>query len=257
MKVVILAGGLGTRISEESILKPKPMIEIGGMPILWHIMKEYSHYGFDEFVICAGYKQHVIKEWFADYFLHTSDITFDFTQGNKMIVHNRHAESWKVTVVDTGANTMTGGRIKRVQLYIGNEPFLMTYGDGVCDVDISKIVEFHKQHGKIATLTAVMLEQQKGVLDIGGDNAVHSFREKSMIDRAPINAGYMVLEPKIFDYIEGDKTVFEKQSLRQLAAEGELMSYMHTGYWQCMDTKREMDILENLWQSGHAPWKSW
>lgn len=257
MKVVLLAGGLGTRISEESQYKPKPMIEIGGMPILWHIMKEYSHYGFHEFIICAGYKQQMIKEWFADYFLNTSDVTFDFTQGNKTIVHNQHAEPWKVTVVDTGLNTMTGGRIKRIQPYIGNERFLMTYGDGVCDVDIAKLVEFHNRHGKIATLTAVMLEQQKGVLDIGGDNAVHSFREKSFMDSAPINAGYMVLEPKIFEYIEGDDTVFERDSLERVAAEGELMSYTHNGYWQCMDTKREMDILENLWQSGKAPWKSW
>ena len=209
MKVVLLAGGFGTRISEESQFKPKPMIEIGGKPILWHIMKEYEYYGFNEFIICAGYKQYVIKEWFADYFLHNSDITFDFTKGsNDMIIHEQHCEPWKVTVVDTGLNTMTGGRIKRVQKYVGNEPFLMTYGDGVCDVDISKLVEFHKEHGKIATLTSVMLEQQKGVLDIGGDNAVKSFREKSVMDGAPINAGYMVLNPEIFDYIEGDNTVF-------------------------------------------------
>lgn len=257
MKVVLLAGGYGTRISEESYLKPKPMIEIGEMPILWHIMKEYSHYGFDEFIVCAGYKQHVIKEWFADYFLHTSDITFDFTEGNKMIVHNQHAEPWKVTVVDTGLNTMTGGRIKRIQPYVGNETFLMTYGDGVCDVDIKKLVEFHKQHGKLATLTAVKLEQQKGVLDIGGDNVVRSFREKSMLDQAPINAGYMVLEPKVFDYIAGNETSFEKEPLEKIAAEGELMSYLHNGFWQCMDTKREKDILETLWKSGEAPWKSW
>lgn len=257
MKVVLLAGGLGTRISEESQYKPKPMIEIGGMPILWHIMKEYSHYGFNEFIICAGYKQQIIKEWFADYFLNTSDVTFDFTEGNKTIVHNQHAEPWKVTVVDTGLNTMTGGRIKRIQPYVENERFLMTYGDGVCDVDIAKLVEFHKQHGKIATLTAVMLEQQKGILDIGGDNAVHAFREKSLVDSAPINAGYMVLEPEIFDYIKGDDTVFERDPLEKVAAEGELMSYIHNGYWQCMDTKREMDMLENLWQSGKAPWKSW
>ncbi|MFR6101465.1 MAG: glucose-1-phosphate cytidylyltransferase [Christensenellales bacterium] len=257
MKVILLAGGYGTRISEESQYKPKPMIEIGGMPILWHIMKGYSHYGFNEFIICAGYKQHVIKEWFADYFLHTSDITFDFTKGNEMIVHNRHAEPWKVTVVDTGLNTMTGGRIKRVQPYIGDEPFMMTYGDGVCDVNISGLVKYHQSHGKIATLTAVMLEQQKGVLDIGGDNAVHAFREKNTGDGAPINAGFMVLEPEIFDCIEGDNTVFERGPLERLAAKGELMSYMHRGYWQCMDTKREMDMLENLWQSGHAPWKVW
>lgn len=257
MKVVLLAGGYGTRISEESQFKPKPMIEIGGMPILWHIMKGYAHYGYTDFVVCAGYKQHVIKEWFADYFLHTSDITFDFTQGDRMIVHNQHTEPWKVTVVDTGLNTMTGGRIKRVQPYIGKEPFMMTYGDGVCDVDIGGLVKFHQSHGKIATLTAVMLEQQKGVLDIGGDNAVHSFREKRADDGAPINAGFMVLEPEIFDYIEGDGTVFERGPLENLAAKGELMSYMHRGYWQCMDTKREMDMLENLWQSGHAPWKVW
>lgn len=257
MKVVLLAGGYGTRISEESQFKPKPMIEIGGMPILWHIMKGYAHYGYTDFVVCAGYKQHIIKEWFADYFLHTSDITFDFTQGDRMIVHNQHTEPWKVTVVDTGLNTMTGGRIKRVQPYIGDEPFMMTYGDGVCDVDIGGLVKFHQSHGKIATLTAVMLEQQKGVLDIGGDNAVHSFREKRADDGAPINAGFMVLEPEIFDYIEGDGTVFERGPLESLAAKGELMSYMHRGYWQCMDTKREMDMLENLWQSGHAPWKVW
>lgn len=257
MRVVLLAGGYGTRISEESQFKPKPMIEIGGMPILWHIMKEYAYYGYTDFVVCAGYKQHVIKEWFADYFLHTSDITFDFTQGNRMIVHNQHAEPWKVTVVDTGLNTMTGGRIKRVQPYIGNEPFLMTYGDGVCDVDIGELVKFHKSHGRIATLTAVMQEQQKGVLDIGGDNAVHSFREKKADDGAPINAGYMVLEPAIFDYIDGDTTVFERGPLEKLAAQGELMSFMHRGYWQCMDTKREMDMLEKLWTSGKAPWKVW
>lgn len=257
MKVVLLAGGYGTRISEESYLKPKPMIEIGEMPILWHIMKEYSHYGFNEFIVCAGYKQHVIKEWFADYFLHTSDITFDFTEGNKMIIHNQYAEPWKVTVVDTGLNTMTGGRIKRIQQYVGDEAFLMTYGDGVCDVDIRKLVEFHKQHGKLATLTAVKLEQQKGVLDIGGDNVVRSFREKSMLDQAPINAGYMVLEPKVFDYIAGDETSFEKEPLEKIAAEGELMSYLHNGFWQCMDTKREKDMLETLWKSGEAPWKSW
>jgi len=183
MKVVLLAGGLGTRISEESQYKPKPMIEIGGKPILWHIMKEYSHYGFNEFIVCAGYKQHVIKEWFADYFLHNSDITFDYTNGDRnVIVHDQHLDKWKVTVVDTGLNTMTGGRIKRIQKYVGNEPFMMTYGDGVCDVDISKLLEFHKEHGKIATLTAVLQEQEKGVLDIDSDNTVRAFREKNMCD---------------------------------------------------------------------------
>lgn len=257
MKVVLLAGGYGTRIAEESQIKPKPMIEIGGMPILWHIMKEYSYYGFQEFIICAGYKQHIIKEWFADYYLHTSDITFDFTKGNEMIVHQRHIEPWKVTVVDTGLNTMTGGRIKRIQPYVGDETFLMTYGDGVCDVNIRKLVDYHKSHGKIATLTAVQQAQQKGVLNIGGDNAVHSFREKNAADGALINAGYMVLEPRIFDYIEGDSTVFEQQPMETLAAQGELMSYHHKGFWQCMDNKREKDILEALWASGEAPWKAW
>lgn len=258
MKVVLLAGGFGTRISEESQFKPKPMIEIGGKPILWHIMKEYSYYGFNDFIICAGYRQHMIKEWFADYFLHNSDITFDFTRGrNDMIIHDQHCEPWKVTVVDTGLHTMTGGRIKRVQPYIGNETFMMTYGDGVCDVNIAELVKFHKSHGKVGTLTAVMQEQQKGVLDIGGDNAVRSFREKSYSDGAPINAGYMVLEPKIFDYIDGDDTVFERGPLQKLAEEGELMSYRHKGFWQCMDTKNEMEKLEKLLAENRAPWKVW
>lgn len=257
MKVVLLAGGFGTRFSEESEFKPKPMIEIGGMPILWHIMKEYSYYGFHDFIVCAGYKQHVIKEWFADYFLHTSDVTFDFTEGNKMIIHNQHAEPWRVTVVDTGLHTMTGGRIRRVQPYIGDETFMMTYGDGVCDVDMNKLLQFHKEHGKLATLTAVRMEQQKGVLNIGGDNAVHSFREKNASDGAPINAGYMVLNPAIFDYIQDDKSVFEQDVLPVVAKQGELMSYIHKGFWQCMDTKREKDILEHMWNQGTAPWKVW
>lgn len=257
MKVVLLAGGFGTRISEESEYVPKPMIKIGGMPILWHIMKEYSYYGFNEFVVCAGYKQHVIKEWFADYFLHTSDITFDFTEDNKMIIHDKHTEPWKVTVVNTGLNTMTGGRVKRIQKYIGNERFMLTYGDGVCDVDMNALLKFHESHGKIATLTSVIIEQQKGVLDIGGDNAVRSFREKSAIDGNPINAGYMVFEPEVFDYIDGDDTVLERETLVMLADEGQLMSYKHNGYWQCMDTKREKDILEKMWAEGHASWKKW
>lgn len=258
MKVVLLAGGFGTRISEESRFKPKPMIEIGDQPILWHIMKEYAYYGFNEFIICAGYKQYMIKEWFADYYLHNSDITFDFSSGkNDMIIHNQYCEPWKVTVVDTGLHTMTGGRIRRVRKYIGDSSFLMTYGDGVCDVDIRKLVEFHKSHGKIATLTAVMLEQQKGVLNIGGDNAVKSFREKSVLDSAPINAGYMVFNPEIFEYLESDATVLEKEPLEQLAKRGELMSYMHKGFWQCMDTSREKEMLERLWNSGNAPWKKW
>lgn len=257
MKVVLLAGGLGTRISEESQFRPKPMVEIGGMPILWHIMKEYSYNGHNEFIICAGYKQHMIKEWFADYFLHTSDITFDFTEQNKVIVHNQHTEPWKVTVVDTGLKTMTGGRIKRIQKYVKNETFLMTYGDGVCDVNINKLIQFHKGHGKKATLTAVMLEQSKGTLKLGADNAVKSFREKSSMDSVPINAGYMVLEPDIFEYLDNDECILEQYPLQKLATEGELMSYIYRGYWQCMDTKKEMMDLESLWKLGKAPWKKW
>ena len=258
MKVVLLAGGLGTRISEESQYKPKPMIEIGGKPILWHIMKEYSYYGFNEFIICAGYKQHVIKDWFANYFLHSSDVTFDFTLGkNDFETLNHHCEPWKVTVVDTGLNTMTGGRVKRIQRYVGNETFMLTYGDGVCDVNIKDLVSFHKKHGKLATLTAVMQEQQKGILDIGGDNAVKSFREKSLIDSAPINAGYMVLEPEVFDLLEGDDTIFEQTPLTILAEQGQLMSYLHKGFWQCMDTKSERELLNNLLKKGEAKWKVW
>ena len=258
MKVVLLAGGFGTRISEESIFKPKPMIEIGGQPILWHIMKEYSYYGFNEFIICAGYKQEIIKNWFANYYLQNSDVTFDYRSGEEEItIHDKHVEKWKVTVVDTGLNTMTGGRVKRIQKYIGNEAFMLTYGDGVCDVNINKLVEFHKKHGKIATLTAVMQEQQKGVLNIAGDNTVKSFREKSLLDGAPINAGYMVLEPAIFDYIDGDQTKFEKEPLERLAAEEQLMSFMHKGFWQCMDNIREKQMLEKIYNSGVAPWKKW
>ena len=244
MKVVLLAGGFGSRISEESVFKPKPMIEIGGKPILWHIMKEYAAYGHTEFIICAGYKQEYIKQWFANYFLQTSDVTFDYTRGkNEITIHQNHAEPWKVTVVDTGLNTMTGGRIKRIQKYVGDEPFFMTYGDGVCDVDINKLLEFHKSHGKKATLTAVKLKQDKGILNIG--------------DGAPINAGYMVLEPSVFDLIEGDQTVFEREPLETLVEQGELMSYIHEGFWQCMDNLREKEMLEKLWNNNQAPWKKW
>lgn len=258
MKVVLLAGGFGTRISEESAFKPKPMIEIGGMPILWHIMKEYAYYGFTEFIICAGYRQEYIKEWFANYFLHNSDVTFDYTRGsNEMTIHQTHLEPWKVTIVDTGYNTLTGGRIKRIQKYVGNETFFMTYGDGVCDVDINKLLDYHKSHGKLATLTAVIQAQEKGVLNIDEDNSVHSFREKEMSDGAPINAGYMVLGPRVFDYIEGDMTIFEKGPLSKLADEGELMSYKHRGFWQCMDNIREKNLLETLLAEGKAPWKKW
>ena len=256
MKVVILAGGLGTRISEESHLKPKPMIEIGGRPILWHIMKYYSEFGFHDFVICLGYKQYVVKEFFADYFLHTSDVTFDLAN-NKMEVHNNYAEPWKVTLVDTGLNTMTGGRVKRIQPYIGDEPFMLTYGDGVCNVDLKGLVEFHKSHGKTATITTVSIDQQKGVLDIGPDNTIRSFREKAASDGAFINGGFMVLNPEVFSYLKDDTTVFEQEPMTRLAAEGQLMSFYHDGFWQCMDTQREMQLLEKLWQSGNAPWKIW
>lgn len=258
MKVVILAGGFGSRISEESIFKPKPMIEIGGKPILWHIMKEYAYYGHNEFIICAGYKQEYIKEWFANYFIHNSDLSFDFRQGkNEMLVHHSNIEPWKVTIVDTGYNTMTGGRIKRVQEYVRDEAFFMTYGDGVCDVDINKLLQFHKNHGKLATLTAVKLAQDKGVLNITSDYAVTSFREKNKSDGAPINAGYMVLEPAVFDLLDGDDCVFERKPLETLAVKGELMSYIHEGFWQCMDNIREKNMLEKLLAEGKAPWKRW
>lgn len=258
MKVVILAGGRGTRISEESVNKPKPLIEIGGMPILWHIMKSYSFYGYNEFIICAGYKQNMIKQWFANYFLQSSDVTFDYRDGrSKEIIESSNVEPWRVTVVDTGLDTMTGGRIKRIEKYIDGDNFLMTYGDGVCDVDIDKLIEFHNQHGKIATLTAVTLEQQKGILDIGGDNAVKSFREKNIRDGVQINAGYMVLNSKVFDYLKDDNTIFEKEPLSKLAEQGQLMSYQHKGFWQCMDNAREKDMLETLIERGKASWIKW
>lgn len=257
MKAVLLAGGFGTRISEESAFKPKPMIEIGEKPILWHIMKEYSHFGINEFIICAGYKQHVIKEWFADYYLHNSDITFDYSQNGEMIVHNNIAEPWKVTIVDTGLNTMTGGRVKRIKKYVGDETFLLTYGDGVSDVDIGELVKFHKSHGKIATMSSFNVGQQFGVLDVDKQGKVTAFREKSNSDGGVINIGFMVFEPAIFDYIEGDATVFEKEPLERLVKEGELMTKKHDGFWKCMDTQRDKMKLEEMWASGEAPWKVW
>ncbi|MBS4961098.1 MAG: glucose-1-phosphate cytidylyltransferase [Clostridiales bacterium] len=257
MKVVLLAGGFGTRISEESYLKPKPMIEIGDKPILWHIMKIYSHYGYYDFVICCGYKAHMIKEWFADYYLHTSDVTFDFSDHNKMTVHNNVSEPWRVTLVDTGLNTMTGGRVKRIQKYIGNEPFMLTYGDGVSNINISELVKFHQQHKKLATLSAVNPGQRFGILDISKEGMVRSFREKNEVDGDLINAGFMVLEPEIFDYIEGDATVFEKGPLETATEKGQLMAYIHNGFWQCMDTQRDKQQLEKMWSSGNAPWKVW
>lgn len=256
MKVVLLAGGFGTRISEESYLKPKPMIEIGGKPILWHIMKLYSAYGFNEFIICAGYKQHVIKEWFEDYFIHNSDITFDFTDGSKMIVHNKFTEKWKVTIVDTGLNTMTGGRIKRIKDYVGDEPFFLTYGDGVSNVNIKELYDFHMNNNRIATLTAVQPEGRFGVIDIN-NGAVTSFREKSKDDMGWINGGFMILDPKVIEYLVDDSTVFEQEPLITLAENKELGCYKHRGFWQCMDTMRDKEKLEKMWDNNSAPWKIW
>ena len=256
MKTVILAGGFGTRITEESHLKPKPMIEIGEQPILWHIMKHYSYYGFNDFVICLGYKQDVVKEYFADYFLHTSDVTFDLAN-NSMEVHRKHAEPWRVTLVDTGLNTMTGGRVKRIREYTDGEPFFLTYGDGVSDVDLNALLRFHQSHGKAVTLTMVNIGQTKGVLDVTEDGTISSFREKNGSDGTLINGGFMVMDQKVFDYLDGDGTILEQEPFRRLAEDGELMGYRHNGYWQCMDTQREKKALEALWQSGKAPWKIW
>jgi len=256
MKVVILAGGFGSRISEESVYKPKPMIEIGGQPILWHIMKTYSHYGFNEFIICLGYKGYVIKEYFADYFLHTSDITFDLAK-DKRIVHRNHSEPWKVTLVNTGLNTMTGGRIKRIKNYLDGEPFLLTYGDGVADVNIAETVKFHKKHGKMVTITVVNSGSRFGVVKMDGKNQVLSFSEKKYGDGDYINAGYMVCNPEIIDFIEGDNIVFERAPLETVAKKGELVAYKHNGYWQCMDTQRDKALLEETWAAGKAKWKVW
>lgn len=257
MKVVILAGGLGKRISEESHLKPKPMIEVGDAPILWHIMKYYSSYGFNEFIICCGYKGYVIKEYFADYYLHRSDVTFDFANNNEMIIHNNVAEPWKVTVVDTGLHTMTGGRLKRIQKYVGDQTFMMTYGDGVSDIDLDALLEFHRVHKKAATLTAIQPGGRFGVLDIDDNETVRQFSEKAKEDGGWINAGFMVLEPEVFDYIEGDDTFFEKEPLENLALDGKLAAYRHEGFWKCMDTMRDKGMLDELWNSGQAPWKRW
>ena len=256
MKVVILAGGFGTRISEESYLKPKPMIEIGGQPILWHIMKYYSSFGYKEFIILGGYKQYVIKEYFADYFLHNSDVTFDLST-NEMQVHDKKGENWKVTILDTGLNTMTGGRVLRAKQYLENERFLLTYGDGVADVDLNALLAFHEQHGGIATMTTVSLAQQKGVLEKDDKGQILAFREKNDEDAAIINGGFMVLEPKVFDYLEGDATVLEQDPFRKLCSDRELVGYYHKGFWQCMDTQREKEKLESLWDEDKAPWKRW
>ncbi|HZX15321.1 MAG TPA: glucose-1-phosphate cytidylyltransferase [Pseudomonas sp.] len=255
MKVVILAGGLGTRISEESHLKPKPMIEIGGKPIIWHIMKIYSHYGINDFVICLGYKGYVIKEYFANYFLHMSDVTFDMAE-NRMHIHQRHAEPWRVTLVDTGEATSTGGRLKRVREYLGDETFCFTYGDGVSNIDIPALIAFHKQHGKLATVTAVQPPGRYGALDVQGQ-MVSGFQEKPLGDGGWINGGFFVLEPAVIDYIDGDATTWEFEPMRTLASEGQLMSHLHRGFWQPMDTLRDRVLLEEHWRSGEAEWQLW
>ncbi|MCX7132362.1 glucose-1-phosphate cytidylyltransferase [Aeromonas sp.] len=255
MKAIILAGGLGTRISEESHLRPKPMIDIGGKPILWHIMKIYSHYGINDFIICLGYKGYIIKEYFANYFLHMSDVTFDM-RTNQMYVHEEHAEPWRVTLVDTGEHSMTGGRLKRVKEYIGDETFCFTYGDGVADIDIQALLNHHQQTDRIATVTAIQPPGRYGALNIQ-HGRVNNFQEKPAGDGAWVNGGFFVLEPKIFDYLADDMTSFEGEPLFSLAQEGQLSAYQHSGFWQAMDTLREKNYLEELWQSGVAPWKIW
>ena len=257
MKVVILAGGFGSRISEESHLKPKPMIDIGDYPILWHIMKIYSHYGFNEFVICLGYKGHVIKEYFADYYMHMSDVTFDFRDGNQTVVQKNIAEPWSVTLVNTGLNTMTGGRIKRIQPYVGNEPFLLTYGDGVADVDISELIAQHKASGAACTLTGVQIDGRFGALSLTDSNFISGFAEKPKGDGSWINGGFMVAEPEIFDYLDGDACVFEREPLEKLAQDNKLSCYKHTGFWRPMDTLRDKQTLDQLWADGKALWKVW
>ncbi|MDP5275498.1 glucose-1-phosphate cytidylyltransferase [Chengkuizengella axinellae] len=257
MRVVILAGGFGTRISEESYLLPKPMIEIGERPMLWHIMKYYSHFGYNDFVICCGYKQYVIKSFFSDYFLHLSDVTFDFTTENKMIFHNNKTEPWKVTLIDTGLHTMTGGRIKRIKDYIEDRTFMLTYGDGLSNVNIKETVEFHKSHGKKATITAIQPSGRFGMAHIDEYENVTSFNEKPKESGSWINGGFMILNTKIMDYIEGDETILEQKPLETLAKNGQLKAFRHQGFWQCMDTKRDKELLENLWRTKQAPWKVW
>lgn len=257
MKCVILAGGLGTRLSEETSLKPKPMVEVGGMPILWHIMKIYSHYGINEFIICLGYKGYMIKEYFANYFLHMSDVTFDLAN-NSMVVHERHAEDWKVTLVDTGVESMTGGRLKQIKEYVKKEKaFCFTYGDGVGDINIPELIKFHENHGKLATLTSVVPPSRFGVLKINKDNRITSFKEKPREEGGRINGGFFVLSPKVMELIEDSNTTWEAEPLEILAKRRELLAFNHDGFWQPMDTLRDKHKLEELWQSGKAPWKVW
>lgn len=256
MKVLILAGGFGTRLSEETSVLPKPMVEVGGRPILWHIMKSYGFYGFNDFVILLGYKGYCIKEFFANYFLHQSDVTFNLSTG-EMNVHKNASEPWKVTLLDTGLQTMTGGRIKRAAEIIDNHPFMLTYGDGVCDINIDALVKYHKEHEKLITMTSVQPEGRFGAIEISSDNLVSNFHEKPRGDGAWINAGFFVCQPEVLDYIEGDTTVFEKQPLERLAAEGQLVTFKHEGFWKCMDTQRDKNQLNELWDSGAAKWKTW
>jgi glucose-1-phosphate cytidylyltransferase len=256
MKVVILAGGLGTRLSEETDIKPKPMVEVGGKPILWHIMKIYSHYGFNDFIICLGYKGYVIKEYFANYFLHQSDVTINLND-NKMEVHNCKAEPWRITLIETGLNTNTGGRIRRIKDYVGRETFMLTYGDGVADVDITKLLEFHKSHGKTATITTVQPTGRYGVLELNERNSVLNFQEKPKGDKVWVNGGFFVLEPEAFNYIQGDETIWEREPLESISKDGQIVAYKHFGLWKCMDTARDKAELENLWNSGKAAWKTW
>jgi glucose-1-phosphate cytidylyltransferase len=255
MKAVILAGGLGSRLSEETTVRPKPMVEVGGKPILWHIMKMYASSGIDDFVVCLGYKGYIVKEWFANYALHTSDVTFDLRSGD-MEVHHSTTERWRVTLIDTGEDTMTGGRLKRVLPYVGDETFCFTYGDGVADIDIAALVAHHGVRGAIATVTAVQPGGRFGALEVD-DRRVRGFREKPLGDGAWINGGFFVLEPGVGDYIDGDATIWEREPMERLAADGELAPFFHTGFWQPMDTLRERNVLEELWASGRAPWRSW
>lgn len=258
MKVVIFAGGLGTRLSEETEIRPKPMVEIGGKPILWHIMKTYSHYGFNEFIICLGYKGFYIKEYFMDYYMHNSDMTIEL-ESNKVNIHFTQTESFKVTLVDTGLDTKTAGRLRRIQKYVENKPFMLTYGDGVCDIDINELVKFHKNHGKIATVSAVQPEARFGSMELGSGNEVSIFKEKPAGDGQWVNGGYFVLSPGIFDYLgeRSDNVMWEDEPLEKLSKDGQLMAYKHTGFWKCMDAMRDKIELENLWKSQKAKWKVW
>lgn len=256
MKVVLLAGGLGTRLSEETVLKPKPMVEIGGMPMLWHIMKIYSAHGFNDFVVCLGYKGYVVKEYFANYFMHKSDITIDLAT-NSMMVHDTNAEPWKITLVDTGVDSMTGGRVKRIQKHIGNEPFMLTYGDGVSNVDITQLVEFHKSKGKLCTVTSVQPSGRFGAINMSDENDVLSFMEKPKGDGAWINGGFFVCQPEVFDYIKEDSTIWEREPMEKLAAEGQMAAFKHEGFWKPMDTLRDKIELEQDWLQNKAQWKIW